>query len=133
MIAKAIQNEFYEIGFDQSINRMYLRIKGFWKNREQVANYTADMDKICQKMQPGFTLLTDLRQMKTPPLEVNLIHKEAQEILNSYGLARTAELLQKQDIVLDRVMKKIASDSGMKKQEFTTMKDGEAWLDQVEV
>ena len=133
MIEKPISNEYYEIGYDLSINRMYLRIKGFWKNREQVAYYTSDIEKICKLLRPGFTLLTDLRQMKTPPLDVNRIHQEAQEITNRYGLVRTAELLPERDVVLDHVMKKIASDSGMKKQEFTTMKDGEAWLDQVEV
>ena len=129
MIEKPISNEYYEIGYDLSINRMYLRIKGFWKNPGDVPNYVRDIDSISGKLKPGYTLITDLRTMKTPPLAINEIHQEAQRVAKNNGLAHTAEILQEKDIVLNNVVNKIANNSGMKKKEFINMKDAEIWLD----
>lgn len=129
MINKPITNAHYEIGYDLSTNRMYLRIKGFWKSAEEVPDFVQDIDAVSGKLQRGFTLVADLRQMKTPPVEVNLIHQESQKAVNRNGLSYTAEILQDKDIVLNNVVKNIARETGMKKKEFTNMKEAEAWLD----
>ena len=133
MIEKTISNDHYEIGYDLGANRMYLRIKGFWKSPADVPEFVQDIDFISSKLRNGFTLLTDLRQMKTPPLSINGVHEEAQKVVNRNGLSKTAEILPESNQILDTVMKKVATDSGMRKQEFTTMRDAERWLDQISV
>ncbi|MEL7148456.1 MAG: hypothetical protein AAFO69_18930, partial [Bacteroidota bacterium] len=133
MIHKPINNAFYEIGYDLTVNRMYLRIKGFWKNVADVPDYIQDIDAISSKLQQGYTLVTDLRQMKTPPLEINKVHQEAQIVANKNGLSHTAEILPEQDIVLAHVVNNIASSSGMQKREFATMRKAEEWLDSLSI
>ena len=129
MIAKTIANDFYEIGYDTSANRMYLRIKGFWKSPEEVPNFVHDIDTISNKLTNGFTLVADLRQMKTPPIEINEIHHQSQQTVTRNGLSHTAEILPEKDIILSNVVKTIANKSGMQKREFSNMREAEAWLD----
>ena len=129
MIEKTISNTHYDLGYDLDANRLYLRIKGFWKRPEDVPNFVTDVTDIGERLQPGFTVLSDVRTMKTPPVELNPVHEAAQKALTSRGLSRTAEIWTQKDTVLRSVTEKIASQSGMRRKEFNTMKEAEAWLD----
>ena len=128
MLTDVVRNQYYDIAFNPVKNRMYLRIKGFWKDAESVRSYVPDLQKGVDKMKPGFTLMVDLRGMKTPPLEVNEIHKQAQLALVKGGLLKTAEVLSESDLVLQKVLDRISQDSMMPLKQFTDPKQAEAWL-----
>lgn len=52
------QTPQYEIYVDKAINRIYLKIIGFWRNPEQVPLYIDDWKKAIMAAGKGFTLLT---------------------------------------------------------------------------
>lgn len=121
------KNKFYEISVDGEKNRLYLKIIGFWRNPEAVPHYTGDLLKATKELKRGFTILSDLREMLTPPVEITAIHEGAQKFLINAGLSRTAEVLS--NVILKMVTKKYSDVSHMKKMEFTTIEEAEKWLD----
>jgi len=127
-VKEIIKNQYYEIGFNKEINRMFVKVKGYWRNPDSVPNYVNDIHTIGSELSPGFTLIADLRDMKTPPLSLNPIHEAAQRTLIEKGLDRTAELLPEKDIVLKSVTQRIADESTMKKQTFSDESAAENWL-----
>jgi hypothetical protein len=86
------QNKFYEIAVDTQLNRAYLKIIGFWRSKPEVPHYIPDLEKALAHLQPSFTLLTDLSEMKTHPADVQELHLEAQALLLRKGLTQTAEV-----------------------------------------
>lgn len=119
-------NDYYEINVDLSKNRMYLKVIGFWKKPDLVPNYVKHIESAGKSLERGFTLLADLREMKTPPLILNPVHQKAQEALVREGLDRTAEVFS--NIVLKTVTASIANESNMKKQVFPSIIEAEMWL-----
>ncbi len=122
---KIADNERYGLEVDQSINRLYIRISGFWRTKD---GYLEDLTEACKHMQTGFKIRVDLRTMKPPRQEIGEVHVEAQKILMSHGLARTAEVLGG-DALSRMALKKYADTSGMAKREFATLEEADAWLD----
>ena len=66
--------------------------------------------------------------MKAPPTSVTPIHVQAQRMLVSKGLSRTAEVIGSA-VLLELQLKKYAQESAMTKAEFSTPEEGERWLD----
>ncbi|MDJ1486091.1 hypothetical protein QNI16_36755 [Cytophagaceae bacterium YF14B1] len=124
-IAKTPQ---YEIAIDETKNRVYLKVLGYWRNAESVANYISDWRKTLALLKPNFTLLTDLTTMLTHPAEVLGIHKQAQELLTENGLRHTAEVAPK-DFVTAFQLSKVAKSSQMPVRQFPTVAEAEAFLD----
>lgn len=121
-------NDFYEISIDNRKNRLYLTVKGFWKELSQVPNYLVDLKKAGENLEPGFTIVTDLRTMKLPATTVASLHVQAQKLLVDLGLDRTAEVVG-EAILLELQLKRYAEQSAMSKAEFNTKEEAEAWLD----
>lgn len=128
MLTSIAKNQYYDIACNPDKNRMYLRIKGYWKKEEDVSNYVEHIRQGGEQLKPGFNLMVDLREMKTPPIAMNVIHEKAQLTLMNLGLDRTAEIIPKSDIVLKNVTESISERSKMKKRQFTDPKEAELWL-----
>lgn len=128
MLTSIAKNEYYDIAYNPESNRMYLRIKGYWKREEDVSNYVDHIRQGGDSLEPGFNLMVDLREMKTPPISINAIHESAQLTLMNLGLDRTAEVISESDIVLQKVTEGISDRSKMKTKQFTDVKEAEAWL-----
>lgn len=122
------KTDFYELHFDEAKNRMYLKIIGFWKSDEQVPNYISDVDKVISMTKPGFTRLSDAIEMKAPATSVLALHEKAEKHLLAAGLDRTAVVMP-EVVLLDLQLKKFADKTDMKKKEFATLEEAEAWLD----
>jgi len=127
-MVNVVANEYYEAGVEPSKNRLYIKVIGFWKNPEQVPNYVSDLRTAAEKLEPGFTILVDLRMMKPPATSVTPVHVEAQQMLVEHGLSRTAEVVGNA-VLLELQLKKFAQESAMIKAEFNTPEEGEKWLD----
>lgn len=118
----------YTIRCDQSKNRVYFAIVGSWKSRSDVPNYIADWKKALGFVSPGFTILSDLRQMKA--MLVHDLHVEAQQLLVDAGLKKTGEVVDTRGIATRAQLGEISKDSGMVVRRFATMEEAEAWLDE---
>ena len=124
MIAQTPQ---YEISVSKQKNRAYLRIIGFWRNPEQVADYLEDWKKTVAVLKPGFTLLTDAREMKIHPAAVRKVHEQAQAFIIQSGILKVAEL--QQDKIAEMQLDGVSSDTNMPKRNFNDPKEAERWLD----
>lgn len=127
LIAKT---DFYSLEIDKLKNRAYLTFTGFCSEPSDMPNFLDDIKKAAQGLKQGFTLLTDVTKIKTPPKEVAELHIKSQEIWITSGLSKTAEILP------DTAIAKLALDrysktSGMEKEWFDNKNEAEAWLDRI--
>ena len=121
------KNKFYEIYIDKIKNRMYLKIKGFWRHKDDVANYTNDILRATASINSDFTLLADLSEMIAHPAEVQDIHIEAQQILISKGLLQTAEVYESSFVQFQTL--KLSGKSKMPLHQFNNTEVAEKFLD----
>ncbi|WNB17939.1 hypothetical protein [Marivirga arenosa] len=122
------ENKQYSIKVDVSKNRAYLKIIGFWRNKEDIPGYLNDWDKAIGKLKTGFTLLTDATEMKIHPGDVRDVHSKAQKKVIDAGIRKVAELHNSggQEMQLDSVSK----ETGMPKKNFDNEEDANKWLDE---
>ena len=118
----------YSIEVDKGRNRIYLKLQGFWRSKAEVPNYFSDWQQATQEVTPGFTILTDAREMKTPTQEVAELHMHTQAMLVAAGLGKTAELVPA-GVIEQAALKRYAKESGMQKGSFEDQAEAEAWLD----
>ncbi len=118
----------YSIEVNKPKNRVYLKLQGFWRSVADVPNYFSDWQRATEELTPGFTILTDAREMKTPSQEVARLHQRTQAMLVEAGLGKTAELVPVGTIE-HFALKRYAKESGMKKGSFEDRTEAEAWLD----
>jgi hypothetical protein len=130
MMKKIAKTAYYSLDVDRTKNRAYLTIVGFWKDVTVVSHYIDDIKKACQDLSPGFTFLTDVSQMKTPPAEVGPVHEEVQRIVTKSGLKKTAEIVSRDHVIEQMVLQKWSTTSGMIKGTFHDKVQAEAWLDE---
>ena len=121
-------NDFYNINLDSERNRVYLKIKGFWKDPSQVPEYMDDWKRVLEHVQTGFTVVSDVTEMKPPSTSVIPLHENAQRMLVEAGLDRTAEIVG-DAVLLEIQLKQYADRSSMKRAEFGNKEEAEAWLD----
>jgi hypothetical protein len=122
------KTNFYTMEVDTVKNRLYLKIIGFWSDPSLVPNYLADIKKAAQALTIGFTVLTDLTEMKTAPQEVGELHARAQKILVNFGLKKTAEIVPG-SVILKMQVKKFGKISEIQKEQFHSAEEAEAWLE----
>ena len=123
-----VETDLYVLENDSSKNRAYLTFTGFCSKASDMPNYLDDVKKTAQGMKKGFTLLTDVTKIKTPPEEVEELHVQSQQIWIESGLSKTAEILPASSVAklaLDRWSK----TTGMVKEWFDNKDAAEAWLD----
>lgn len=123
------QTPQYELSISKSKNRAYLRIIGFWRNPEQVSNYIEDWKQAVAALQPGFTLVTDAREMKIHPASVRKLHEEAQSLILKAGVLRVAEI--QSDKIAEMQLDGVSKDTTMPKKNFNDPVEAEQWLDSV--
>lgn len=125
---KIADNDFYSIEADGSKNRIYLTIKGFWQDINQIKGYLDDIKNAANSVNKGFTILSDLTTMKTPTQEIGELHVKAQQVLVDAGLSKTAEV-HPASTVTQLSLKRFSEESGMQKGLFPTREEAEKWLD----
>ncbi len=123
------KNDKYEMYVDKTKNRFYTKLIGYWQYTSEVPNYIDDVKKMLEHLSPGYTMLVDNRDAKTPTPEIMQLHIKGLEICNEEGLGKTA-LVEAQAIV------KIAGgralrESGIEEtsRQFNDIKEAEDWLD----
>lgn len=107
-------------------NRAYLKIIGFWRNPEMVPNYIEDWKKAVTMLSPGFTLLTDAREMVIHPGPVRQLHEQAQKLIVDYGVSKVAEL--QKNVAAELQLNGVASGTRLPKKNFFNQLEAEDWL-----
>jgi hypothetical protein len=120
-------NPQYELLVSKAKNRAFLKIVGFWRNPEQVANYVEDWKKALTMLTPGFTLVTDAREMKIHPGSVRKLHEEAQTLITNFGVKAVAEI--QAEVVTKMQLDGLSKETGMPKENFTDCTEAQIWLD----
>jgi hypothetical protein len=69
--------------------------------------------------------------MKAPPQDVVSLHTEAQKVVLSAGLSKTAELVGS-NIITKMSVDRFSKESGMYKGTFDNWRDADEWLDKKE-
>ena len=85
-------NPYYELNYDRSKNRIYLKVNNYWRSPEVVPNYMADWKKAIDLARPGFTLLADCRNMLTHPTSVKEMHESVANRLAESNISYVAEV-----------------------------------------
>lgn len=124
------QNPQYELAVSAAKNRAFLKIIGFWRAPEQVPDYIADWKRAVAALKPGFTLLTDAREMKIHPGTVRALHEEAQSLIVKAGVKRVAEI--QRDKVAEMQLNGVSNETKMPKKNFNDEEAAERWLDDLE-
>lgn len=128
MTTTIAQTPQYELSVSKAKNRAYLTIIGFWRNPEEVSDYISDWKKAVAALSPGFTLLTDVREMKIHPGSVRTVHEEAQRLIVKAGVRKVAEI--QADKVAEMQLNGVAKETNMPKQNFNDPAKAEQWLDE---
>jgi hypothetical protein len=124
-----IKNDFYEMRIDNSKNRVYFKIKGFWRDPISLSNYLIDWENVIKKMNPRCTILTDATEMTAPTREVvEKCHIPAQQLVMKKA-GRIAEFVS--SAITNLSIQNLGKMSGMDvlKKSFHTKEEAEAWLD----
>ncbi len=121
------QTPQYELSVSVEKNRAYLRIIGFWRSPEQVPDYLTHWKKAIAVLKPGFTLITDARDMKIHPASVRKMHEEAQLMIIEAGVLKVAEL--QKDMITEMQLDGLSGETSMPKKNFTDQIKAEQWLD----
>lgn len=121
-------NVCYTILYSSAANRIYLTLKGFWKNTECVPLYLQDLQKTLALTTDGFTILTDLQNMVTHPQEMKTIHEEAHLMVMEAGVSQVAHVVS-EDKIANLQTNAIIQNSGLPVTNFTSIADADAWLD----
>ena len=124
------QNARYELRYNPTKNRLYLRIIGFWPTVAAVPEYLADWKEALALTKPGFTLVTDAREMVIHPAEVRVLHEEAQKMITAAGSLHTAEIVKAAN-VSELQLDLLSKETGMPRSKFTAPDVAEAWLDEL--
>lgn len=131
MMETVAKTEHYTVAVDRQKNRLYLTGRGFWKNVTLASNYMDEIMRAVQRLSPGFTVLADLREFKTPPLEVGDMIIMSQKRVFEIGIGKSAQVVGK-NVAIEMPMYRYAKTSGIQPQNrsFATLEEAEAWLDQ---
>ncbi|WKV13260.1 hypothetical protein [Marivirga harenae] len=121
------KNEQYSLKVDITKNRAFLKINGFWRNKEDIPGYLQDWNEAINKLSKGFTLLTDATDMTIHPGDVRDVHSKAQEKIVKAGVKKVAELHGEN--VASMQLDGVSNESGMPKKNFNDRTKAESWLD----
>jgi hypothetical protein len=124
------KNDYYTFEVDTSINRIFITMVGFWENAGVVPNFLTDGDLLLEKLNPGFTNLVDVTQMKTPPKDVRDLFEQIQKKFMSRGMSKNAEVISSAFVEVN--LDEVASQSGMSTilRQFKSMAEALAWLNE---
>lgn len=89
-----MSNDYYELQYDGTANRIHCSVKGFWRSPGVVPGYLDDWKKLLARVKPGFTVLANATGMTVlPPLEVRALHEQVEELCLEKGLSKIGEVV----------------------------------------
>ena len=126
-LMKIAKNDSYELAVNKSQNCLILTILGLWDNTSQLENYCNDIKSAVEELSQGFNVIIDLRQYRGSTSEYVSLHVEAQKLVISSGLNKTAVILSNNPM-LKVTVDYIFKQTGINPTYFNNMSAAEQWL-----
>ena len=122
------KTDYYELAYDETKNRIYWTMKGYWENMSVVPDFDKDWDTAQLMTESGFTIFADLSTLKVMPEDVMHAQDERQKILLQNGCTKVSCLIN--DPVTKLSLNTALASSGMEKiiQYFDNTIEAEEWL-----
>ncbi len=121
--------QFYAIVTDETKNRIFIQLNGFWTEEKIIDDYIIALNLAIAKMKPNFTLVVNLTKFKTLPSELVSKQQASMRALVEGGMYKVAEILPASAIAAMQ-LKASARSEQMPNKQFATELDGEKWLDE---
>ncbi len=121
--------QFYTLITDETKNRIFIQLNGFWTEEKIINDYGLALDQAIAKMKPNFTLVVNLTKFKTLPSELVPKQQASMRALAEGGMYKVAEILPASAIAAMQLKTSTRSEQ-MPNKQFATEKDGEKWLDE---
>ena len=125
---KIVESNAYDLSVSKEKNRVFLKIKGMWRDKQYVPNYHADLKKALSYTKPDFTLLTDASEMIIHPKEMRIVHEEAQQMFVKAGVRKVAEV--QKNIFTESQLNGLAKATNFPKKSFSDKVEAEIWLEE---
>jgi hypothetical protein len=122
------QNSFYQLAVHQEKNRMYLKVAGTWSHVQEVPLYLQHLKEALALVKPGFSIITDIRELEFYSPVVKQMHLKAQKMTVKAGIFQLAEVHYPHTTV-NELSVSMAQESKIPLNIFDSMEDAEAWLD----
>ena len=90
MLKRIAERDLYTLSVDSLKNRIYFVPVGFWESPTVVPEYLDDWKETLDSIEDGFTILADLRRLKTAPPEVAELHAKSLSMSTRAILSSTA-------------------------------------------
>ncbi|WP_439183859.1 hypothetical protein [Carboxylicivirga taeanensis] len=123
-------NVNYDLGIDLEKNRLHIVCKGFWSKGEIVDQFIAHQKEALSYLKSGFTVVADMREFKTLPLDLVDKQQQSHADLVKAGMFKVAEILP-QSAIAKSQLNKVTDSSKMPNMKFSDYAEGEKWLDSV--
>ena len=123
-----IATPYYELVVDIPKNRIIIRVFGFWKSIENVPEYLNNWKVAISKVKKGFTILADLKQMKTHPKDMLELHIQAMDLTQASDCGPSASVVHYDiaELQMDRLYKQ----KQVEKNKYDSLVEAHAFLDQ---
>ncbi len=123
------KNDSYEIYVDKTKNRFYIKFIGYWQDPSEVPDYLDDHKKALGFLSSGFTVLTDTRDMKTPPPKIMELHGKGLQMLNDAEMGKLALVVEQAIVGIGG--RRATREAGLEEttRQFNDIKEAEDWLD----
>ncbi|MHA1974124.1 MAG: hypothetical protein ACTSW1_14090, partial [Candidatus Hodarchaeales archaeon] len=95
-----------------------------------VPNYIKDWQNILTKVKENFTVITDARKLKTPPMHVSKMFETVQRLMINQNVKKIAKIVP-ESIVASTTTKRVSKNTGLEKRikAFSNIEEAEKWLD----
>ena len=125
------KTDAFTVHVDVTKNRLYLMGRGFWKDVTVAQQFLASVKQGIAQLSPGYSVLADLHEFKTPPPQVGEIIIESQK-LSAQTVGKSAQVVG-DNVGIAMPMSRYAHTSGIQGQNksFATRAEAETWLDAV--
>ena len=121
-------NEYFSVFVDESKNRIYATFNGFWSQMKIMDDYRSNLPVAFKRIKPNFTLIADLRNFKTLPPDLIPKQKQSMEDFAKAGMFKVAVILPG-SAISGMQLKQSMNDTKMPERQFSTVDEGEKWLD----
>lgn len=99
------KNSYYELEYDEAANIVYWKMNGFWKDMSVVPGFHEDWSEVRQHVKPGWKILSDARNARVIPPEVNEAKVDNQKKALEEGCVKIA-------LLVDSAITKMSLQSG---------------------
>ncbi len=121
------KNSYYELAYDPSKNRIYIKVIGYWRDASVVPDYVRHWEEVLALARPNFTVLADLTEMKPHPPGLAQLHKKTMQMSKVAGHLESAQLFS--DEMAEWQLEEIGRNSSVQSNKFNNREEAEAFLD----